>query len=586
MSAHEQTAGRQRPQRDRPPEWWQDGLRPALVHLERAARAAQAPGFEAKEHQHLRELAGLPWLVPYQTPRHFGPLDRGRWLATHLRRAITELYVELPLPVRDGPDGDLVVFLWYWASCGGETTAELARRCRRPQWVRPPLEGDVEQQVTARRGRGRWTSGGATGAARLQERMRRQLLSAVEPSSRLELDEVRVSYDLDQLRQRDPAAAHLLELGAFVAPEEALPVAFLETALNFLPPALVRVASRRGELTARVAELQRRALFLPGPVTEVRLAASVQAALRRELARPAQEAAASGLIRLLEELTPLEHSPQWAERWTPELLEHVLAAAEHAAQLEVTPEPAGWLLDQAALYLVYCGDLEEACDTAAQALVLLERAHGPVHAALVTPYQHYAYALLDADRPDRARAVADHALRLAKEVLGEQSVGYALVLNLQAELDRQDGQLDVSWERRSKALELLRRLPDAADRDIRTLQSDLGMTLSQLERHQEAADLFKACAEAGPDTPDYELFIYNYGIELGYLERWEKAYEALCRALAAAEAARSPRTHRLKVLDHLAQLTTEFLDLPEAAQAYREQAARLRAEESEDPDVT
>lgn len=218
---------------------------------------------------------------------------------------------------------------------------------------------------------------------------------------------------LQRLRQGTPAAAGLLSLLAFVAPDD-LPWGLLPSHPGKLPAILAAAAADEVALAEVIAALRRYSLVkvVGDGLSAHRL---LQAVIRENLDGDAQQQWAATATGLLRASFPEESGDVRTWPDCQRLLPHVLAAASHTERLGVQAalEPASWLLDRAAIYLQGRAQLTQAKD-----LVTLVTTATGVPDEVHAEYEQVFRKLGVADTTElRVRGRADADSDLAESVL-------------------------------------------------------------------------------------------------------------------------------------------------------------------------
>ena len=154
------------------------------------------------------------------------------------------------------------------------------------------------------------------------------------------------------LQAREPAAADLLCLCAYLAPE-AIPQSLLRDAREDLPERLAAAVADDLAWDAVIAALRRYALVETAEPT-LAVHRLVQAVTRDRLTEDARRTWAAAAVTCLARAMPQGETPPWDVRTWPtyaQLLPHGLAAAAHAEALQVAREDTAFVLNQLGLYL-------------------------------------------------------------------------------------------------------------------------------------------------------------------------------------------------------------------------------------------
>jgi tetratricopeptide (TPR) repeat protein len=308
-------------------------------------------------------------------------------------------------------------------------------------------------------------------------------------------DEQRVattwSVALERIRDQAPAAEALLDLCAFLAPEDIprdVPMDYPER----LPAPLAHAARDRLAYNEAVRLLGRYSLVTVAPAT-LSVHLLVQVVVRARLTPREERRWAETAVGLLRERFPDQswEVPAWPE--CQRLLPHVLAATEHAERLKVASEEAGWLLDRASAYLLRRGQAHQARGIAERALALTEAAVGPNHPETGERHDALGRVLRNLDDLTGARQHMQEALRILKGSLGTDHTRVAVL--------------------RVTFAQVLQRLDD-----LETARSELEAALGTLETTLEPDHPDVGAVHAGIAT-----LLWNQGRSVEAEERWGRA---------------------------------------------------------------
>jgi len=192
---------------------------------------------------------------------------------------------------------------------------------------------------------------------------------------------VATTWDLafQQLQRASPAGADLLNLCAFLAPDD-IPQDLLSGEAQHLPPPLAEAVADPLTFDEAVAALLHYSLLeRTGDALSVHR--MVQAVARDRLAEGDRRTWAGAAAQIVDGAFPSGDAPQDVRNWPQcaRLLPHALAAAGHAKALEVASEATGYLFNQAGLYLWGRAEFVQAKAAFERALAVGEAAFGPHH---------------------------------------------------------------------------------------------------------------------------------------------------------------------------------------------------------------
>ncbi len=243
------------------------------------------------------------------------------------------------------------------------------------------------------------------------------------------LDSVAVTFELawKQVHQASPAAAELLRLCAFLAPDaipeelfterpESLPSSLREALAQPLGWQEVLGTLRRYSLLGRQAETKTLSLH--------RL---VQAVLREDLDQETRRDFAEQVVHLVNAAFPHPEPETWPQ--CERLLPQALQARQWIEQYQVEREEAGRLLFELGAYLQYLGRPVELEPMYQRAIHIFEHLFGPEHLQVAHPlhllgtvYRHYGkYA--------EAEQFGQRALSIYERQLGPTHPDVASALN-------------------------------------------------------------------------------------------------------------------------------------------------------------
>jgi tetratricopeptide (TPR) repeat protein len=350
------------------------------------------------------------------------------------------------------------------------------------------------------------------------------------------------SLSLERVQEEAPAAEALLQLCAFLAPDN-IPRSLPREHAALLPEELGHLARDLLAYNNTLGVLGRYSLATVTP-TALGLHRLVQAVIRARL-KDQEGQWAQIAVELLDAAFP-EDSGEVAQWPTcQQLLPHALAVAEHAERLAVAGERIGGLLSRASRYLRARGQPRQARPLAERAMTLTEQALGPDHPTLGDRHDELGRALRDAGDYQAAREQLERALAIHMTSYGpdDNRVGYrhnelGLVLwNL--------GDLDGARTQLERALEIGQATLGPDHREMAIRHNNLGNVLRELgdldgARSHHERDLEITQATLGPNHPEMATSHNNLGnvlADLGDLDGARTHYE---RALEITQATLGP----------------------------------------------
>ena len=380
-----------------------------------------------------------------------------------------------------------------------------------------------------------------SGYLRMFRERRAELLGRPSPSS----DTTAATtweMSFQQVERRSPPAAALLNLCAFLAPDD-IPLDIVQQAPD-LPEPLAKALADPVQFGDAIAALRRFSLVSrSGDVLSVHRL--VQAVTRERMAEEARKLWAAAAARSVNRAFPLESDDVRTWPVCSRLLPHALAAADHCEPLAVATAETARLLNQAGGYLHGRAEFARARACFERALKIAEAVYGPEHPNVGAYVNNLGMVLRAQGDLAGARACYERLLKIDEAAYGRDHPTVAIRVNNLGGVLHDQGELAAAracFERALKAGEAAYG-PDHPN--VATYVNNLGNVL------QAQGDLAgaRACFERslkideatfGPDHPDVAIRVNNLGLVLraqGDLAGARNCYE---RALKIDEAAYGP----------------------------------------------
>jgi tetratricopeptide (TPR) repeat protein len=403
---------------------------------------------------------------------------------------------------------------------------------------------------------------------------RRELWSKESPPAGYP-DTVATTWELslERVRRESPAAADVLHLCAYLAPD-AIPRRLLSASAGAIAGPLAEAARDPVAFNEALRALRRYSL---AEVDEDSLSVHrlLQAVTRDKLSEEGRKRWAEAAVGVVKAVFPVNIESEVAA-WPlcAVLLDHALEAVRHAAELGTAPESVSWLLNQAGRYLQVRARFAGAKAALESALRLSEVTFGPDHAFVATVVNNLGRVLYDLGDLEAARQHFERALRIDEAATGSQDPEVAAVISNLGSVLRDLGELDEARQHFERAL----RIDEAAygpehpavARDV----SNLGSVLQELGDLEAARQHFERAlrideAAYGPEHPEVATDVNNLGSvfrELGDLEAARQHFE---RALRIDEAAYGPEHPSVAIrLHNLGVVLRDLGDLEKARQCF------------------
>ncbi len=248
---------------------------------------------------------------------------------------------------------------------------------------------------------------------------------------------------MEQMDAEAPAAAELLRLMAFLAPE---PVArdWLSEGAEHLPEILYELVTDQLAWNRSLRTFRRYGLVEvnEGALVMHRL---VQAVTRDRLAANERQAWATAAVQVVDAAYPEDaYRPREIRIWErcAALLGHAAVATDHAEALCVVPEVTASLLSNLASYHHSQGRYEDALPFFKRALTISEATLGDNHPTVATWLNNIAGLYRDQGRYEEAEPLYLRALTIDEATLGDNHPEVAISLNNLAGLYEEQGRYE------------------------------------------------------------------------------------------------------------------------------------------------
>lgn len=347
-----------------------------------------------------------------------------------------------------------------------------------------------------------------------------------------------------RLRAESPAAAELLTLCAFLAPDE-VPLEILKDGAEHLPPALAAASADPEALAALAASLQTYALAKVRGGSFLTLHHFVQAAARGRLGEDDRKTWAGAAVRLMNAAFPFEKSNVRTWEASARLLSHALAAAERASGLRGSEEFSADLLGFVGRYLSNKAALPESKAAFEQALKIITETFGPDHPDVAIHLNNLGTALQDLGDLEGARASYERALAIEEAVHGPDDPNITSVLNNLGDVLQDLGDLEGARASYGRALAINEAAHGPNHPSVAIDLNNLGTVLQDLGDLEGARANYERAlmideAVYGPTHPEVSPDLNNIGSILLVLGDLEGARVNCERALMIDESAYGP----------------------------------------------
>lgn len=342
-----------------------------------------------------------------------------------------------------------------------------------------------------------------------------------------------------QIQQSTPAAADLLNLCAFFAPDD-IPLNMIREGAEFLPEGLKEVVQSPLALNKAIAALRCYSLIeMNDDMLSVHR--MVQAVTRDRLSQEEREKWIECAVRLVNWKFPFESDDVriWPE--CARLLPHALLTAKYAETNEVALDTVGSVLSGIGTYFRSRAQFAEAKTTYERALRIGEVVYGTEHSNVALALNNLSTVLRDLGDLVGAKIANEQALHIAEAVYGAEHWNIAAILNMLGSILQDLGDLEGAKATFERVLRIGEAICGPDHPKVATLVNNLGLVLKDLGDLEGAKAAFERALridelEYKLDHPKVAIRINNLGLVLRLLGDLEGAQVAYERALWISEA--------------------------------------------------
>ncbi len=376
------------------------------------------------------------------------------------------------------------------------------------------------------------------------------------------------SLSFARVEERNPVAADLLRLSAYLAPDVIYEEMLMQGA-ETLPPTLSAVVANGYLLNQAIETLRAYSLIARDAQTKaLAVHRLVQTVVRDSLPRDVQMQWMLHAVALVNQAFPDVEFASWpqCERSLP----HALLCAHWVKQGQITTNASMRLLDQLGYYLTVRGHYREAEPVLEQALSLREQQLGPEHLDTAISLYHLGLLYQLAGKYTEAEPLFQRALAIREQKLGETHPDTANCLSDLALLRQIAGKYTEAEALFRRALAIYEQQfgpehPNAAMR-----LNDLARLYEEWGRHAQAEALILRALSIherrlGETHPDTANSLHNLSLLYRRQGKYAQAEPLALRALAIREQQLGPE--HPDVVNSLSNLVRLYASQGKYAQA-------------------
>jgi len=347
------------------------------------------------------------------------------------------------------------------------------------------------------------------------------------------------SLSFEKVEQANPAAAELLRLCAFLAPD-AIPEEIITKGAPDLGPVLRPVAADPFELNAAIEELHKFSLVKRDPdVKTLTIHRLVQAVLKQSLNEQTQHEWAERTVRAVNRAFPDVTDVmlrEQCERYLP----HALVCATVIKEYSIEFAEASHLLNQTAYYLDSRAQYPQAELLYWHALTIREQQLGPEHFHTALSLNNLALNYLTQGKYEQAEPLYQRALAIRQQQLGPEHPDTAQSLNNLAGLYHAQGKYEQAEPLYQRALAIYEKQLGPEHPDTALGLNNLALLYLTQGQYEQAEPLYlRALAiveqQLGPEHPHTAASLNNLAGLYHAQGKYEQAEPLYLRALAISE---------------------------------------------------
>ncbi len=321
------------------------------------------------------------------------------------------------------------------------------------------------------------------------------------------------ALSFEKVQKANPAAADLLRLCAFLAPDD-IPEEMIIRGPKSIGTELQSLIDDQYNLDLAIKELLKYSLVRRNSsVHTIVVHRLVQAVLKDNMNEETQRQWAERAIRVVNKNFP---DVRVVETWPrcQQLLPHALICEAFIVQWNLTSPRAARLLNQAGYYLNQRAQYQEAEPLYKRALAIREEVQGPEHLDTATSFNNLAFLYRVQGKLVEAEPLYKRALAIRERVLGTEHPDTALSLNNLAFLYWAQGRLEEAEPLLERALAIREAVQGAEHSDTAfSLENiaSLYQTQGRLEKAKQLHERALAIREGalGTEHPDTAISLNN-----------------------------------------------------------------------------
>jgi tetratricopeptide (TPR) repeat protein len=381
-----------------------------------------------------------------------------------------------------------------------------------------------------------------------------------------------------QAEQQAPAAADLLRLCAFLAPDD-IPLSMLRVGAEHLPAALAAAVTDQLACNRTIAALRRYSLITKHD-DSFSIHRLVQLVARDQLTEDERRRWAEVAVRIVNQVFPFESEDPRTWPICEKLLPHAQAAIEEGGGGQVDAEATTRLINQMGMYFYGRAQYAEAKQAFERSLIIGEEAFGPDHPRMARINNNLGGVLKALGKLGEARRCYERALRIDEAAFGPDHPNVARVVNNLGSALENLGNLGEARQCFERALRIYETTFGPDHPYVARVVNNIGGVLKVLGSLSEARLCYERAlrideAAFGPDHPHVANGANNLGgvmYSLGNLSEARRCFERALQIYETTFGHNHPDV--AKALNNLGRTLKDLGNLGEAYRCF-ERALRV-----------
>ncbi len=339
-------------------------------------------------------------------------------------------------------------------------------------------------------------------------------------------DSVAVTFSLcfNKLQKKSPESAQLLEMCAFLAPDD-IPEEIFTDGLQQDKKSLLKCIAAATRLSLLDRDPKNKTFSIHRLVQEV---------LRQGMDKDKQKATAEYCVRALNKVYPDPEFENWPQcsRLTP----HAQSLFKWIVEYSLESNQAAHLLNQTAYYLDDQARYAEAEPLYLRAIEIGEKTLGPEHPHLTTYLNNLAELYRDQGKYEQAEPLYLRAIEIDEKALGKDHPGLAIDLNNLALLYYSQGKYEQAEPLYKQAIEIDKKALDDDHPQLATHLNNLAGLYRAQGKYEQAEPLYLRAIEIGektlgPEHPNLAIRLNNLAGLYRAQGKYEQAEPLYLRAI-------------------------------------------------------